>query len=43
MTSATTPRGRGGHRAEDGGYGLVFFAAILLLIAGFFNMISERT
>jgi len=41
MTSATTttPRGTGGHRAEGRGYGLVFFAAILLLIAGFFNMI----
>ena len=41
MTSAatTTPRGTGGHRAEGGGYGLVFFAAILLLMVGFFNMI----
>src|SRR5438132_3554480 len=41
MTSATTttPRGTGGHHAEGRGYGLVFFAAILLLIAGFFNMI----
>ena len=41
MTSAatTTPRGAGGHRAEGSGYGLVFFAAILLLIVGFFNMI----
>jgi hypothetical protein len=41
MTSAatTTPRGTGGRRAEGRGYGLVFFAAILLLIAGFFNMI----
>jgi hypothetical protein len=37
MTSATTttPRGAGSHR----GYGLVFFAAILLLMVGFFNMI----
>src|SRR5947209_10475123 len=41
MTPAatTTPRGTGGHRAEGRGYGLVFFAAILLLIVGFFNMI----
>jgi hypothetical protein len=41
MTSATTttPRGTGGHRAEGRGYGLVFFAAILLLVVGFFNMI----
>jgi hypothetical protein len=41
MTSATTttPRGTGGHRAEGSGYGLVFFAAILLLVVGFFNMI----
>ncbi len=41
MTSATTttPRGRGGHRADGRGYGLVLFAAILLLMVGFFNMI----
>ena len=41
MTPATTttPRGTGGHRAEGSGYGLVFFAAILLLVVGFFNMI----
>jgi hypothetical protein len=41
MTSAatTTPRGAGGHRAVGSGYGLVFFAAILLLMVGFFNMI----
>jgi hypothetical protein len=41
MTSATTnaSRGTGGHRAEGSGYGLVFFAAILLLIIGIFNMI----
>jgi hypothetical protein len=41
MTSptTTTPRGKGGHRAEGSGYGLVFFAAILLLMVGFFNMI----
>ncbi len=41
MTSATTttPRGAGGHRAEGSGYGLLFFATILLLITGFFNMI----
>ncbi len=41
MTSAptTTPRGTGGYRAEGRGYGLVLFAAILLLVVGFFNMI----
>src|SRR6266702_2548033 len=41
MTSdaTTTPRGAGGHRAVGSGYGLVFFAAILLLMVGFFNMI----
>jgi hypothetical protein len=41
MTSATTTasRGTGGRRAEGSGYGLVFFAAILLLVVGFFNMI----
>jgi len=41
MTSAatTTARGTGGHRGQGSGYGLVFFAAILLLMVGFFNMI----
>jgi len=41
MTSAatTTPRGAGGHRAEGRGYGLILFAAILLLVVSFFNMI----
>jgi hypothetical protein len=41
MTSATTtpPRGAGGHRAEGHGYGLVLFAAILLLILGCFNLV----
>ena len=43
MTSETTAalkgRGGGGHRAEGRGYGLVFFAAILLLMVSFFNMI----
>src|SRR5277367_199774 len=41
MTSetTTTPRGTGGHRAEGSGYGLIFFAAILLLIVGVFNLI----
>jgi hypothetical protein len=41
MTSETTAavRGRGGHRAEGSGYGLVLFAAILLLMVSFFNMI----
>ena len=27
------------HRAEGNGYGLILFAAILLLVVGFFNMI----
>ena len=41
MTSETTvtPRVTAGHRAEGRGFGLVFFAAILLLMVGFFNMI----
>ena len=41
MTSVTTEaaKGRPGHRAEGRGYGLVFFAAILLLVVGLFNMI----
>jgi hypothetical protein len=41
MSSATMrPVGStGGRHAEGRGYGLIFFAAILLLIAGFFNMI----
>ena len=41
MTSATTrPAGTAGGRHTEGrGLGLVMFAAILLLIAGFFNMI----
>ena len=41
MTSATTTastRTRG-HRGEGRGYGMVFFAAILLLVVGVFNMI----
>jgi hypothetical protein len=42
MTSATVrPAGSaGGHRAEGRGLGLVFFAAILLLVAGCFNLID---
>ena len=40
MTSATTtPRDTGGHRAEGGGYGLVMFASVLLVVVGFFNLI----
>ena len=41
MTSetTTTPRGTGGHRAEGSGYGLIVFAAILLFVLGFFNML----
>jgi hypothetical protein len=41
MTSVTTEtsRSRRGHRAEGSGYGLILFAAVLLLMVGFFNMI----
>ena len=41
MTSATTrpASGAGGRHAEGHGLGLVTFAAILLLVLGFFNMI----
>ena len=41
MSSVTTEtsRGRRGHRAEGSGYGLILFAAVLLLVVGFFNMI----
>ena len=41
MTSATTnsPSGTSGRYAEGRGYGLIFFASILLLVVGFFNMI----
>ena len=41
MTSVTTKPSKGtrGHRAEGNGYGLILFAAILLLVVGFFNMI----
>jgi hypothetical protein len=33
------PGRAGGRHAEGRGYGLIFFAAILLLVVGFFNMI----
>ncbi|MFY9929091.1 MAG: hypothetical protein WAK82_13875 [Streptosporangiaceae bacterium] len=40
MTSATIGSGRGASRQAEGrGYGLILFAAILLLVDGFFNMI----
>ena len=40
MTSTTQPaRSTGGRDAEGRGYGLVIFAAVLLLVLGFFNMI----
>ena len=41
MTSSTTQpaRGTGGHHAEGRGYGLVFFASVLLVIVGCFNLI----
>ena len=37
--STETSRGRRGHRAEGSGYGLILFAAVLLFVVGFFNMI----
>ena len=41
MTSATTEssRSRGGHRGEGQGYGLILFAAVLLVVVGCFNLI----
>ena len=40
MTSTTQPAsGTGGRRAEGQGYGLVFFASVLLVIIGCFNLI----
>jgi hypothetical protein len=41
VTSATirSESGAGGRHAEGRGIGLIFFASILLLVAGFFNMI----
>jgi hypothetical protein len=42
MTSATVrpTSSAGGHRAEGRGLGLVFFAGILLLVVGCFNLID---
>ena len=42
MTSATTNTSRSGHghRGERQGGGLIFFAAVLLLVVGFFNIIE---
>ena len=42
MTSATTnpPRGAAGHRGPRQGAGLIFFAAVLLVIVSFFNIIE---
>ena len=41
MTSATTHTSRGaGHRGERQGGGLIFYAAVLLFIVGFFNIIE---
>jgi len=41
MTSATTQpaRGSGGRHAEGHGYGMVFFASVMLVIIGSFNLI----
>ena len=42
MTSATTEPARraGGRHAEGHGYGMVIFAAVLLLVIGCFNLID---
>lgn len=40
MTSATIGRSRRADRAGGGAPGLVFFAAMLLLVVGFFNLID---
>ncbi len=41
MTSATTNTSRGaGHRGERQGGGLIFYAAVLLVIVSFFNIIE---
>ena len=42
MTSATTntSRSAGGHRGARQGGGLIFFACVLLLVVGFFNIIE---
>ena len=41
MTSATIrpASGAGGQHAEGRGYGLIIFAAVVLMVLGFFNMI----
>ena len=40
MTSATTRRARGTRGLGGEGYGLVLFAAVMLLVASFFNLID---
>jgi hypothetical protein len=40
MTSATTGRARGTRRRGAEGYGLVLFAAVMLLVTSFFNLID---
>jgi hypothetical protein len=40
MTSATTRPARGTRRRGGEGYGLVLFAAVMLLVASFFNLID---
>jgi hypothetical protein len=40
MTSATTRRARGTRGRGAEGYGLVLFAAVMLLVASFFNLID---
>ena len=41
MTSATyKPAGTGGRHAEGRGYGMVIFAAVLVAVIGFFNLLD---
>jgi hypothetical protein len=42
MTSTTIkpPRGAGGGHAERRGFGLIIFAAVLLAVVGFFNLLD---
>ena len=39
MTAATTESARGTRRYRSGGYGLILFASVMLVIIGFFNLI----
>jgi len=39
MTAATTESASGTRRYRSGGYGLILFASVMLVIIGFFNLI----